>query len=54
MVGDVVFVFGKLAISAITRGVHKAFESRALVVLIHVHHGSVHLPFLGPFNQAGR
>ncbi|CAG4889841.1 nuclear transport factor 2 family protein [Paraburkholderia saeva] len=32
--GDIVLVFGKLAISMITRGVHKAFESRALAVWV--------------------
>jgi ketosteroid isomerase-like protein len=32
--GDVVLVFGKLAIQMITRGVHKSFESRALAVWV--------------------
>jgi ketosteroid isomerase-like protein len=32
--GDIVLVFGKLAIRMITRGVHKAFESRALAVWV--------------------
>lgn len=30
--GEIVLVFGKLAIQMNTRGVHKAFESRALAV----------------------
>ncbi|MFM0503211.1 MULTISPECIES: nuclear transport factor 2 family protein [Paraburkholderia] len=32
--GDIVLVFGKLAIRMITRGVFKAFESRALAVWV--------------------
>ncbi|MFM0658095.1 nuclear transport factor 2 family protein [Paraburkholderia sediminicola] len=32
--GDIVFVFGKLAIRMITRGTFKAFESRALAVWV--------------------
>lgn len=32
--GDIVLVFGKLAIRMTTRGVHKAFESRALAVWV--------------------